>query len=318
MISFNPRNFKFISAIAMISILSACGGGGGGSEGGNGGFTTSNTNAKPQVSSTDSSPESSVSSAAESSSPATQSSKSSASSNSKSSQSKSSISSSKAASSSKPASNVPDTTPPVNPSEFYVASAFSDAIFLSWSKATDNVAVVAYKLYRDGIQIADLEEIENFYADYNVAAGKSYTYGLSVGDVAGNWSSIITLPTTVPTQGQASSRASNTSSSKASSATSSKSSASSKSSSSASVVIGVSLQWQRPIFRENGSDFFEHELGGYELHYKPVGSTSFIIVKIDPAMTTHILSNVASNAEFEIAAFDTNNLYSRFIPLHPI
>lgn len=331
MINFNRCNFKLLFPTALIIILlTACGGGGVSSDSGTGGFTAGNTNTKPQISSTESSAESSMSSAATSSSAAsqTQSSKLSATSSSKSSQSKSSTSS-KTVSSVKSTTSGSDLTSPAAPTNFIVVSAFSDVVFLSWAKTADNVAVVAYKLYQDGIQIADIAENENYYADYNVAVNRTYTYGLSAGDAAGNWSELTTISATASTTNQTSSKASSSytgksssassiSSSYASSSSSISSSKASSSSSSAQVIIGVSFQWQRPTFRENGSDLFEYEIARYELRYKLTGSTILTNVIIMSPLVSKTLIDIPSNADFEVATVDTNGMYSQFVPIRPL
>lgn len=319
MINFSHGKLKLLLPTALITILlTACGGGSGGSSDGGGGFAGSSTttNTKPQVSS-----ESSESSSSKSSQP-------------KSSTTTSSV---------KSTNNRADTTAPSNPSDFNVVSAFSDVIFLSWAKTTDNVAVTAYKLYRDNIQIADLTDLENYYADYNVAAGRTYVYGLSVGDAAGNWSNIMTLSTTTPVVTPSSSKASSSSkaasssnsttysapgnssesSSTANSSSKSLSSANSSkpnssSSSSTPTVMGVSFQWQRPAYRENGNDLFEYEIARYELRYKLPGSTDPITVLITSPLLTKNLPDVPSDAEFEVATVDSNGMYSRFVPIHPL
>jgi len=356
MISSKLFNSNFLFPASLILVLTACGGGGAGggstnNSGDGGGFSASNTNTKPQASS-DSSTNASNASVSSinsaDSNPGPQSNKSSTSSSSKPSQPASS-SSSKLGPNGNNNSTL-DKTPPTIPYGF-VASSFSDVIFLEWEQSEDNVGVTSYKLYRDGIQIAEnWGNDEKYYADYNVAKGKTYTYSLSAGDAAGNWSQLIALTAAATISSQSSSsssRSANTSSSSSTiqsssssssksvttsssssipsqsssraASTSSSSSSSSKSSSSSSqnVVIGVFLQWQRPAFRENGEDFYEHELGGYEIRYKLPGSTNYTAVKIQPTMTTHSLGEVTNNNEFEIASFDASGLYSRFVTITP-
>lgn len=288
------------------TLLSACGGGGTAGETGNAFTSTNNTNTKPQTSSVESSAN-------------TLSSNSSASS-----KSTSSASSTSSKSSVRSTSGGPDITPPATPNNFEVVSVFSDVVFLSWGKTTDNVAVVAYKVFRDGSQIAEIEELENYYADYTVAAGKTYLYGVSAGDAVGNWSSIVTVKIVTPTASHISSSSANSSSNSASSKASSSinsSSANSKASSSASsaaVVIGVSFEWLRPLFRENGTDIFEHEIARYELRYKLPNETNFTTAVVTSPMVSKTLIDVPSNAYFEIATVDVNGAYSRFVPIHPL
>lgn len=204
MISSNKVSLKFLLSITFaISILSACGGGGGGGGSNGGSFTNEQANTKPQNSSVADTSQASSSKSAQA----------------KSSSSLSSIV--KVASSVKGTTSGAGSSAPATPTNFMVVSAFSDVIFLSWSKTTDT-SVVAYKLYRDGVQIADLAEYENYYADYNVAPGRAYEYGVTAGDAAGHWSDIISISATATLPIQTSSKASSSVSSiKVSSASSS-------------------------------------------------------------------------------------------------
>jgi hypothetical protein len=83
-----------------------------------------------------------------------------------------------------------DSTAPKIPEKISVISALSDQVHLTWIAATDNVAVTRYKIYRDQVQIDTLDVTENSYFDFGVAAGKTYLYGISAGDDAGNWSPV--------------------------------------------------------------------------------------------------------------------------------
>ncbi|GGY84768.1 hypothetical protein GCM10011613_32250 [Cellvibrio zantedeschiae] len=96
---------------------------------------------------------------------------------------------SKSSSSSSKTSSL-DVASPKMPDKITVAAAFSDQVQLEWLSATDNVEVVSYKIYRDQVQIDTVDGSQNSYFDFNVAAGKTYLYGVSAGDAAGNWSVI--------------------------------------------------------------------------------------------------------------------------------
>ncbi len=307
-----------------VGMLSACGGGAGGGTDSDGGFTSNNPNTKPQSSLSNSS-QAVISSAA----------------------------SSKSSSSSR-ATSGGDITPPAQPAKLTVVSTFNDVIFLSWEQSSDNVGIAGYKVYRDGIQIAETEAFDSYFADYTVAASRTYEYGISAGDAVGNWSKITPISATtpagnIPTNSSASSvnvsssvassatsigtssaistsssstssNGSSTQSSKSSgSAQSSKSTSSTQSSksSSSAATLGVLLQWQRPLFRENGVDMFEHEIARYEIRYKLPNETAFTITLVTSPLLTKSLPDVPSNAYFEIATVDTNGAYSRFIPITP-
>lgn len=140
-----------------------------------------------------------------------------------------------------------DVTAPRMPEKITVVAALYDQVQLSWTDATDEVSVTRYKIYRDQVQIDTLDAYQTEYVDFNVAPGKTYLYGVSAGDDAGNWSVIKsvfaqTAATPGNTSGQASSvAASGNSSSKTnvSSSTSSKASVASSSSSSSKAPSSV-------------------------------------------------------------------------------
>lgn len=80
----------------------------------------------------------------------------------------------------------------------------------------------------------------------------------------------------------------------------------------------VRLEWSTPTLREDGTYLEFEEIGGYELKYKPVNSSIYVSELItDRYLTSIELSDVAENSLFQIAAIDTNGLYSRFIQLTP-
>lgn len=219
MISFNPLNLKFISAITMISILSACGGGGGGSDSGtdsNVGFN-SNTNAKPQTSSIDN-----IGGAISSATSSQQSSKSVAP------KSSSSANSSKA--------STVDLSAPSKPANFKVQTVQFDRVVLTWEPSTDNSSSIFYKIYRNQIQIETIRTGDTLYYDFDVAPGKSYTYSISAGDEADNWSELSEISAKTP---DISSNSSAQNSSVSSSKSASNSSASSKSSAGADTISPI-------------------------------------------------------------------------------
>lgn len=108
-----------------------------------------------------------------------------------------------------------DTVAPKMPDKISVDAALYNRVQLSWNDATDEAGVVSYKIYRDQVQIDTLYAYQTTYIDFNVAPGKTYLYGISAGDDAGNWSPIKSIfvqtdaaPVTVSSSSQASSAAS--------------------------------------------------------------------------------------------------------------
>lgn len=108
---------------------------------------------------------------------------------------------------------------------------------------------------------------------------------------------------------------SNATSSSTPSSTSSSSEANASSSSNDNLV---SVEWITPSQRENGDYLELDEIGGYELRYRPINSSVYIREIItDKYATSYETTNASTDGLFQIAAFDTNGLYSRFITLSP-
>jgi hypothetical protein len=116
----------------------------------------------------------------------------------------------------------------------------------------------------------------------------------------------------------AESSASVNSSSKSSSSATLSSSSTPPSSSSVSSNANVRVEWITPSSRENGAYLELDEIGGYEIRYRPKNS-SFYLQEIitDKYATYYERTDITDDASFQIAVFDTNGLYSRFIQLTP-
>ena len=83
---------------------------------------------------------------------------------------------------------VADTTPPSAPTDFS-AQPSSSTIALSWTASTDNVAVIGYYVYRNGVKIATSDPITgSTYTDVGLTPGTTYTYSVVAYDAAGNLS----------------------------------------------------------------------------------------------------------------------------------
>jgi chitodextrinase len=83
--------------------------------------------------------------------------------------------------------SVPDTQAPTVPTGLTAAAVSTSSISLAWLSATDNVAVVAYKIYRDGVFLASKGAVQS-YSDTGLLAGGSHSYSVSACDAAGNCS----------------------------------------------------------------------------------------------------------------------------------
>lgn len=194
----------------------------------------------------------------------------------------SSSSSSQASSSTQ--SSAQDTTTPTQPSQVTKINALSTQVDISWTAATDNIGVTAYKIYRDGTLLSTVSNSVQNYSDKTVLANMSYWYGISAGDAAGNWSAQKLLNITTPT----------------------------------SLISGnVNLKWLPPSQRENGATLTTAEIGGYEIRYRSITENTYKYLSITGTQTQTSLNNLAGDYVFEIAVFDTNGLYSNFVSIAP-
>jgi len=82
----------------------------------------------------------------------------------------------------------PDTTAPTTPTGLAGTALSTSRIGLSWSASTDNVAVTGYRVYRNGVFLANVSN-GTTYESVGLAAGTTYTYNVDAIDAAGNASS---------------------------------------------------------------------------------------------------------------------------------
>jgi hypothetical protein len=76
------------------------------------------------------------------------------------------------------------------------------------------------------------------------------------------------------------------------------------------------LKWDVPRFREDGSYLDISELGGYELRYRKYDDDHFTYVSInDPWKNYYQFRNLEGEYIVQVAAFDRNGLYSKFVPV---
>ena len=94
---------------------------------------------------------------------------------------------------------LPDTEPPTVPTGLSATGVSPVRINLAWTAATDNGAITAYKVYRNGDLIVTLGNVTS-YGDTGLAASTSYSYMVQACDAAGNCSaqSAATSATTLP------------------------------------------------------------------------------------------------------------------------
>jgi fibronectin type 3 domain-containing protein len=94
----------------------------------------------------------------------------------------------------------PDTIKPTPPTTVTATAVSTGKVALSWSGATDNVAVTGYRISRDGIQIAEQPGSATSYTDSTVAPNTTYSYTIVAIDAAANVSPPST-PVSVSTTG---------------------------------------------------------------------------------------------------------------------
>jgi uncharacterized protein CbrC (UPF0167 family) len=176
-----------------------------------------------------------------------------------------------------------DTSAPTVPGNIK-AAGLDTRIEVSWAPSIDNVAVTGYQIYRNNVKVADVSAAVNIYVDNKVAQNTNYTYTLRARDAAGNWSAqstAITAKLAASSAGQ------------------------------------VTLRWSLPNARENGEYLELDEIGGFEVRYKKTSDSVYTSKLIQDNRTTSINLNLTGAYQFEIAAYDTNGLYSVFIPIQP-
>lgn len=239
-----------------------------------------------------------------------------------------------------------------NPPEYlYVVSALSDRILIEWRLTESATNIKSFRIFRNKIQVDTIQAPNDSFVDFSVAPNKLYSYAISAGDTSGNWSALKEIDVTTPeapaisssssssqtsagsssiksSQASSNNSAQNSSSSASSlnsSTTSSKSSnSSSKSaiaSSSAPAVSGnITLKWTPPTAREDHTSLNMSEIGGYEIRYSlqsaPIPTYNYILIQSN-AITSYTIKNLSGSYIFEIAAYDTNHLYSTFAKIVP-
>lgn len=92
---------------------------------------------------------------------------------------------------------IPDTTAPSTPAGLTGTSNSISRIDLSWQASSDDVGVVGYRVFRDGVAVGTTATTS--FQDNGVAVGTSYSYAVSAYDAAGN-ESARSAPVSVRTQ----------------------------------------------------------------------------------------------------------------------
>lgn len=188
--------------------------------------------------------------------------------------SKSSAASSKAAK---------DIQAPVITSNILKKALTETSVSLAWGAAIDNVGVTGYKIYKDQKLVATLDANQLSYVDGGLKQDSGYTFSVSAGDAADNWSApkAISMKTLKST--------------------------------------GATLKWLIPTERENGKFIAPMEIAGYEIRYKRKNDAEFTSIFIkNGSAESYSIPNLQGDYEFTIAAYDVNDFYSEFVPITPI
>lgn len=82
----------------------------------------------------------------------------------------------------------------------------------------------------------------------------------------------------------------------------------------------VLLEWRMPDHRENGDYLEDHEIGGYELRFRAAGEREYQRLTINDGLVTSYSLPLQDLSDYtiEIATFDTDGLYSRYVALTPV
>lgn len=80
----------------------------------------------------------------------------------------------------------------------------------------------------------------------------------------------------------------------------------------------ITITWDHPKQRENGTYLELDEIAGYEIRYRKPTDTRYTYIVINSNKVREYTTSIpAQGTEFEIAVFDTGGLYSRFNKVNP-
>jgi len=94
---------------------------------------------------------------------------------------------------------VVDPTPPTAPTNVASSNITSTGVRISWTAATDNVAVTSYNLYRNGTYVKTVSGVTTTYSFSGLTAGTTYSITVRALDAEGNFTNSTALSeTTLP------------------------------------------------------------------------------------------------------------------------
>lgn len=80
----------------------------------------------------------------------------------------------------------------------------------------------------------------------------------------------------------------------------------------------VFLVWSPPTERENGEPLYDDDLGGYEIRYRQPDQEAYETITIENRLAEfYEFDNLVGTYHFQIAAYDTEGLYSKFVDIRP-
>lgn len=83
-----------------------------------------------------------------------------------------------------------DTSAPAIPQNLQAVRLQGSRVTLSWQASTDNKYVKGYKVYRDGVEIKDVDVTLNSFLDVNLNSNLDYSYTVKAYDAANNLSAV--------------------------------------------------------------------------------------------------------------------------------
>lgn len=95
---------------------------------------------------------------------------------------------------------VPDTTPPSVPSNVTATALGHSEISVSWTASTDNTAVASYKVFRNGVDVGQVNHPTTTFNDTGLLALTTYSYTVLAIDASNNESAQSSPPATATTK----------------------------------------------------------------------------------------------------------------------
>lgn len=77
-----------------------------------------------------------------------------------------------------------DVEPPTAPASLILVSKTCDTVTVSWTGSTDNVSVLEYDIYRNGVKVGTTNDVT--FVDENLVSEETYSYFVKAKDSAGN------------------------------------------------------------------------------------------------------------------------------------